>query len=312
MTKKLSFKTGFTALQYFDLNVSLSTRFKPLEEKLNVESIFTGIAAHLYIPTLFLKSNSGFSMKHSHPDEDGVINEYDLNTSTDIIAGGNGLGFLTNIPFFRNNYGDDILKNRYGSGFGLGMDLGFIVKFNGLVKLGFSITDLGFMIFPNAVHVAINENDRLNSGSMGSIGDKVINGLLGKSDDRKIEEKTEGWMPATAIRTGVAITPLRNRELLSIMCDLSVNDFNRILDGGYAAFSISTGIEVKPSYKWFAMPFRMAFNYNTQANVGSFSFGTGLYLGPIHMDIGVKGLEILFYDLGAKEFCIGMDLTVLY
>ena len=314
LTKKLSFETKLVALQYLDLNISLSTRAKLLEKKLKaVDKIYIGLNQHFYFPTLFLKSNSQFTMKDAGPNDEGVIDKYKVNMNTDLIVAGYGIGILNSIPFFKEKY-NKLFENKTGSGFGIGYDMGFIVEFNNYVKIGFSITDLGFIIFPTAVHASVDNSQELELDSIGAIGDSIINGMIGKvEDDDEIEEKTEIWMPGTAIRVGISVDPLKNKKgFLTIMNDISICDFNRILNGSYPTFSISTGLELKPKYKKFAAPLRIAYNYNTQANIGALSLGLGLYFGVVHLDFGIKGLEILIYDLGAREFCCAFDLTFIF
>ncbi|HOV13921.1 MAG TPA: hypothetical protein PK771_06530, partial [Spirochaetota bacterium] len=116
-------------------------------------------------------------------------------------------------------------------------------------------------------------------------------------------------MMPLAIRCGIAITPPPNKYFdLIFAADISVSDLNRAVNLEYPAFNFATGVEFTPKINWFSLPLRVAFNYNSEANTPSFSFGTGLHLGPVEMEIGVKGLEVLFIGLGAKELLVGFDL----
>ena len=113
-------------------------------------------------------------------------------------------------------------------------------------------------------------------------------------------------MPPTSIRLGVAFTPFKS-EIFMWASDISVTDFNLLLNNGYPNFNISTGIEFKPGYQWFAVPMRLAVSYNTQSNFPTFSGGIGLYLGPVEMEIAMKGLEFFISGWGARDACFGFD-----
>jgi hypothetical protein len=172
--------------------------------------------------------------------------------------------------------------------------------------LGFSATDIGFILFPQTGKASLDISTNLNKESLQnfavSFKDQVTDELLNNA----YAGSADVWMPNTCIRLGVALTPGK-KEIFTWATDISISDLNRLLLGGYPSFNVSTGIEVKPGYKWFALPMRLAFNYNSQANVPSFSLGLGIYLGPVEMELAVKGLEILIQEWGAKEVSAGFD-----
>ncbi len=312
LTKTQSFDSKFVMLQYLDLNTMLSTRAKFLEKALpGVEKIYVGMGFHWYLPTIFVKSESKIDIKSGAPDPvSGAISDYNIRVHGTTYAGANGLfiGILSGIPQNYNNI-SGLLKYGGSAAFGMGFDFGVMLQFNRFVRLGFSFTDIGFIVFPQAALLKLDFNLGLNSDTFKNFQNTLTKDLRKEISDIKNYKPSQAqwWMPDTALRLGVAVTPFRN-DLFIWASDVSLSGFNNMLYGGYPVFNISTGIEYKPGYKWFAVPMRTALSYNTQSNNISLSFGLGLYLGPVEMEIGIKGIEFLFSGIGAKELCAGYDL----
>lgn len=311
LTKEISYSVKFNMVQYLDLNVVLSTRAKFLEKVIPVEAIYTGMTVHFYFPTVYARGNSKVSLRPGSPNSElfGVIDNYYLNMEGEMVFGANsGITEALKLVPGANEQAGSILNTAGSGAFGLGFDLGFMVKFNRFIRLGFAATDIGFIVFPKVAKTSFNEEilmDFQDTGAIASdMADFAADNILGGEAS---EGQSEWWMPNTSLRVGVAVTPFKN-NIITWSSDIAVSDLNRLINDGYPTFNFSTGIEFLPGYKWFFMPIRVAFNYNSQANVPSFSLGTGLYLGPVEMEIAVKGLEILIKDWGAKEVSVGFDL----
>lgn len=309
LTEIIKYKTSATILQYLDFNVVLSKRVAFLEKVIPVEGIYAGLTGHLYFPTLFVKNNCSVKMGPGDPDSDtGIIDNYKLNTKGDLIVGSNGLivGLLKNVPVF-NDLGSAILDHAGSPAFGIGFDVGFLIKFNRFVRMGFAITDLGLIVFPTTARVSVDIDTVIGLDEIANFRDEFINDLTGAiAENEGSYGNMEIYMPPTSIRFGVALTPFKN-EIFMWANDICISDFNNLLNNGYPTFNISSGIEFNPGYQWFHVPMRFAVCYNTQSNFPSFSAGIGLYLGPVEMEIGIKGLEFLISGWGAREVCAGFD-----
>ena len=319
LTKPINFGLKATAVQYLDFNLILSTRALFLEKVIPVDAIYVGMAGHFYFPTLFAKmSSANVRLSSGTPDsETGFIDNYQLRLRGDMVVGANAgvtqiFKYIStpNSGFgsYVDDYAGSILSYAGSAAFGLGFDVGFMIKFNRFIRLGFSATDIGFIVFPQTARMSLDVTADIGLETIANF----TNTFTDKMEDEFLNNNAsagavEWWMPDTSIRIGVALTPLKN-GMITIAADISITDLNRLVNGEYPTFNFSTGIELLPGYKWFAAPVRVAFNYNSQSNMPSFSFGLGLYFGPVEMEIGVKGLEFLITDWGAKEVCIGVDL----
>lgn len=308
LTNPLSIKISSTFLQYFDLNFNLSTRAKFIEKVIPVESIFVGMTGHFYLPTVLLNITGNGTIKSGSPNDMGLYT-YDIDLKGDLNIGGVVPHALSATGLnLGNETINSIISKCQTTGFGLGLDLGFIVKFNKIVKLGFSATDLGFIAIPTSTKAGINLAKKLDFSNIEDFTKTFATDLL-DSLGNVTNNTTYAYMMPMAFRCGVAITPIINNKYLDLLitADVSISDINRAVNLEYPSFNFATGVELAPKVKWFSLPIRVAFNYNTEANAPSFSFGTGLYMGPVEMEIGVKGLEVLISGLGAKEVVVGFD-----
>lgn len=313
LTKELDFEVKSTLLQYIDLNFGLSTRARFIEKYVAVEAIYTGINLHVYLPTAYMNFSGKTTIKAGDPDPTTGIYTYDASFKGTIAASGNYImSALLKNAGIKQDALNNLFNNMGTAAWGLGLDLGFIIKFNRFVRYGLSITDVGFLVFPESASGTLRYNMNLNPTRMVDFAYTFRDSLSTEIAD-SIDRSTTAqfFMPQTAIRTGVGVTPIRNKSLgLIIAADISLSDLNRIINGGYATFNFAAGFELSPKINWFEVPFRMAINYNSQANVASLSLGTGLHLGPVEMELGLKGLEALISDWGAKEFAVGVDFKL--
>ncbi|HOV13209.1 MAG TPA: DUF5723 family protein [Spirochaetota bacterium] len=293
-------KVSATFLQYLDFNFSISTKARFLERMLPfVREIYVGATGHVYIPTAFVNVVGNISVSSGNPNDMGLMLPR-VKYNHKINYGGVALSPLTALKSTVPSQISSLFQDDLG-GFGLGFDMGFIVVFNNWLKGGFAINDLGFITFPNSVMIETSfDEDVMN----------VQNKFMNIFDKITPKREAFGWMPATSFRTGVLLTPVKNNyfELL-IAGDIAVTDIQRAINGDYATFNIASGIEFAPKSKnnIFKMPVRISFNYNTQSNNFAISHGLGLTLGPVEMEVAIRGFEILFTDWGTKEFCLAYD-----
>lgn len=304
-----------TYLQYMDFGVALSTRVPFLEKHLNIKNIYAGITGHFYLPLVYTNFSSSVGFGKGEVDETTGFYKYGVDIQGDFISSVNPA--ISEIFKLVDQVKEidlitSVLNNSSSFSFGLGVDMGFMLKFNRIIRYGFSINDLGFFYFPNVGIAELSYTTEFNPTRIQEFGKNFV-GDLQNQISTSLSQKTEGtwYMPQTTIRTGIAVEPIRNRFLnLIVATDLSVTDFQRLIDGNYATFNFSTGIEIAPRVSVVEFPFRMAISYNSQANYASLSFGTGFYLGPAQFEIAIKGLEFLIKDWGTKEFNLGFDFRL--
>lgn len=329
LTEPVSANWSVNFIQYIDLNFSLSTRVKFLEKHLTgVEAIYAGFTGHFYLPTMFIRGKStDSSIKSFETNNVYGFYGYKVSIKGDVYANIASFisepikasGFSSTLPDNGGDYLNPILNQSGSVGFGFGVDMGFIVKFNRFVRLGFAINDLGFFVFPKTAKLTLNTEadltpDVANSSltfNFDEFKNDLLNGMQNSMRDNISDGGVQGWMPATTFRLGVAVTPIRHKYIdLIIAGDISVSDLHRTILGDYATFNIAIGIEFTPKANWVEFPMRFAFSYNTQANNPAFSFGLGLYLGPVEMEIAFKGIEVLIKEWGAKEVACAIDFKL--
>ena len=299
-----------------DLNFNLSTRAKFIEKVIPVEAIYVGMTGHFYFPTILVNAKASGLIKSGIANDTG-ISTFDLGVTGELNLGGlvphilnlanlnsSALGI---IPQNMSGTLDEIIKKSQSTGFGLGLDMGFVVKFNKIFKLGVSLTDIGFISIPQSTNISISLTKNIDPMNINSFTDSITSDLMNSLGNISNANPFFYMMPL-AIRCGVALSPPPNKYFdILVALDLSVSDLNRAVNQEYPAFNFATGVEFTPKVFWVLFPLRVAFNYNSEANAPSFSFGSGLYLGPVEMEIGIKGLEVLFVGLGTKEVVLGFD-----
>lgn len=311
LTKTNTYDIRFYTLNYADVTFSLSSRASFLEKRIPIQGIYTGLTVHLYLPYLLAKSSGLVKIKPILNSSSGFYDNYRIRVK--------GMASVITFPYLNelfkyasvNISGNDLFADFVGGSdqfsCGVGFDLGVILKFNRFIRLGFSVTDLGFIVLAEQKSIyydSVFDATSSNTDILNRFRDSFFEEL--KDEDNVQSGLTEIISSPTAIRAGIAITPFK-KELVTIAVDLALSDLNLIAFFGYPIFNVSVGVEFLPGYKWFFVPLRTAFSYNTESNYPSFSFGTGLYLGPVEMEIGVKGLEVLISDWGAKEIIVGAD-----
>lgn len=329
LTNSLFFNVSSTFSQYLDLTYSMSTRAKFLEKYIKVfDEIHVGATGHLYLPTIFLNMKGTGEIYHKDPNplsDDFIQNVYPfgIKISSNFNSSGLVQNILGSFDYVLDEMEHDesmsnvakllkpLLFNSKVGGFGLGIDMGFSFVFLKKFTAGFAITDLGFITFPKAAAGELNFDFDMtklfSSDSSSDNEDYNVNDDI--SSNVYLNENGITWMTNLTIRTGIVWEPFENKYFEFVLAlDLSLSDFNRLLNPGeYITFNVSTGVEFMPKVGIVKFPLRTAFNYNTQANVPSFSMGMGLYVGPVEMEIGIKGLEALISGWGAKEIQIGLD-----
>ena len=303
----IKFTMSTTIMNYLDLNVSLSTRVKFLEKAIPIfDMIYAGMSTHVYLPTTFFNLTASGEVYKGSPDpgafDDIFKNMYPINIRLSGNAQTSGIvngALASSISSFGNKQVDSLFLQKDVYGFGLGFDFGFILVFRKIFNFGFSVTDLGFITFPKAASIGLSVDLPIMEAS------KIM-------DELDVEANTDSgvtWMPNTTLRIGASYKPFEKKYFdFLIALDLSVSDLYRCLnEGEYATFNFATGAEFRVKVGIVQFPLRFVFSYNTQANVAIFSTGIGLYVGPVEMELAIKGLEALIDGWGAKDIQMGMD-----
>lgn len=316
LSKPLTAGIKSSAVMYTDIVFSMSSRAAFMEKVLPVDAVYVGFSGHFYLPVNFTIFDTSLKFRTGTPDETTGLYSYHANVKGKLHTSGNTIvseiskQILNNVP---DNTIPDIMSSILSAegtfAWGLGTDLGIIVAVNNFFRFGISATDIGFFVFPASSSANLDFKVSINPTRFQEFS-KDLGEELEKSINTGLESNNQAtfFIPSTAVRSGVAFTPLKNKNLdLKLALDLSVSNFNKLLTNEYVTFNFSTGLEVRPKVKIFEFPIRTAFNYNSQANVASLSLGSGLHIGPMQLVFGVKGLEILISDWGAKEFAIGFD-----
>jgi len=307
LTSPLTFTYNMRFMNYLDFTYSMSTRATFLEQRIPaVEAIFVGFTGHFYMPTLYISTGTGakISLEPGAPESTGLILNYNIYTQGEMLVGGFLPSVLKLDPTIKSYLGS-IVNNDASVGFGIGGDLGFLVKVNKFLNFGFSITDIGFIVFPYGAKITVNKKTAV--GAAGADVNSLI-GIMSGFISGTAAPNSFAILAPMAFRTGLSFTPFQSKYFDFIAAaDVSLSDIDRVLTSQYVTFNFSTGLEFAPKTGIFRMPLRIAFNYNSQANAPSFSTGIGLYLGPVEMELAVKGLEALISSLGAKEVEMGID-----
>lgn len=311
LTSKISVPIHMYSLQYIDTFFTLSTRARFLERHMPVEAIYVGMTNHLYIPTAYANFLGKIEIEEGEPDPSLGLSTFNLGLKGNMVAGGNlAVTYpLSMLPAMNFEPVSSLLQNGGSVAFGLGWDFGFLIQFNRVVRFGLAFTDVGFMVFPSVAKKRLNVDVTFNPTNIGEFA-STLPGQFSLALQEGIEKDMTPtfFLPDTAIRTGLGITPINHKRFnFVIAADASISDFYRIINSGYAVFNFGLGVEFAPKYKWFEMPLRASFNYNSQTNVPSLSTGMGFYFGPIQFEFALKGLEALIRYWGTREVMIGFD-----
>ncbi len=317
LAKPLEAGVKSSSLFYTDLGVSLSTRVGFIEKLIPVEAIYAGITSHVYIPLFYSVFDTSLMFQTGEPDLVTGLYSYKASVKGKMTVSGNyGVMELFKLVMagdFIPAEVPEFIKVMVGSdgtaGWGLGFDIGTIVKVNSFFKVGLSVTDIGFFVFPESSIANLDFNVSVSPTRIQEFANDFASDLQAAIGTKMQKVPTATFfIPDTAIRSGVAFTPLRNKNMdLLVALDISVSNFNKLLTNEYVTFNFSSGLEFRLKKGLFEFPIRTAFNYNSQANVPSISMGSGIHIGPIKLVFGIKGLEILISDWGAKEFSMGFD-----
>ncbi len=321
LNNPFSFFVEAKIFNYFDFNYMMSSRVEFLEKRIPIfKEIYAGIAGHFYLPGFYADfKGSGKISKGTPSNLYGVI-PYDVGLEGKLTTGGLTQIKFNNLLFGAVNYDfvsgsdvdnlimDSIIENKNAFGFGLGIDFGALVVLNKTFSFGFSVTDLGFFTFPAASEASLDFKLSLDPYKLALSETTIEDSISFKKETS--QTKVVFFPAATAIRTGCLFTPFEHKSFdMKLTCDFSLSDFDKIADNLPPVFNFSTGIEFRPkTTNNVSFPLRTSFNFNTEAFCGSFSFGAGLYIGPIEFDFGIKGLEFFIDGWGAKEIEIGFDM----
>ena len=281
-------------MAYNDFCTTFSMYLWMLERKTPFKGVYIGGGIHWYTPLVHASAElSGKLGKGSESSKldvsqvDANLYTYDLeldgkvSLASAVSSSWNSLG----IPYLAN------LNNGQGFPLGFGADLGLLIDFNKWVRAGLSVTDLGFMTAP-LTEIEVNKKINLN---LQNIGD-VANEFSGIAED--VTNGGKGgyeiiFAPAAA-RLGFTFVPLLSR-FMDVECPLTftVTDFDLIPSGLFPTLGGSVGLDLRIKAGFFQLPLWTSVGYFTSSGF-SWGVGTGIHLGVLHLDLGVRGLESLF------------------
>ncbi len=320
--KELSLEDGlmldgsFYFREYIDLFISASYRLEFLEKKLPFQTrISVGLAQHVYIPTTLISFSGDFSFKKGEPSKNLGLYSYLVDFKGEaVIATSSAFKEL-----FKLGKQDltDMLANNSSFGFGLGWDLGYYMEFPFGIAAGFSVTDLGFIVFPTVSLASVTMNTKLDFSNLTKISDDLKN-VVAKSP---FTDGSYTFTPNTTMRLGAMIDPLKDTLKYFYIVggmNFSLHSFNKIALRGYPTFEWSNAIDFGPKIPFatkafdIRFPVRLGILYSTDTDFPSISTGLGFLAGPVSLEMGIQGLEFLIRKWGMKSIVISLDMKYAF
>ena len=315
LTKPLNEKIYGRLMWYQDFKFAISKKLPNIEKHLPIRGLYVGAAGHFYLPIIYSSFYSNLTLHTDTPNDLGIYT-YSLNIDSNFIYSsilGKHIFKNTQIPNFNELNLQSILENGGNFGMGLGIDLGLLIDINKYIKIGMSVTDLGFIFYTGSQRNDINSKVTLNFVEADKILDSFMD-VIDNFDKTKKSENFEFFMPMTAIHLGFAVTALDRSDIsISLPLSFTVGDFYPTQFGDLPTFELATGIELVPTFYWFAFPLRFSVGFSSSSGVYT-GLGVGLHLGACQLEFGVKGIESLFITptwLG-RDFALGCSASFIF
>lgn len=317
---KISLKDGINVDIYFDSKLYLdffgtaSYRLGFLEKMLPFETkISVGAAQHFYVPFAFASFKGSLSLKQGELDDDGIYGFDILSNVEGKIGSSSAFSDILKIP---GQSFTDVLSSNSSFGFGLGWDLGYYMEFPFGISAGFSVTDLGFMVFPNGSAGTVENKKSLGMSDIEKITE-ITDDIMKTFAEGNLKSESIAFIPDTALRFGGSVAPLYDvMEYFYFIggMNLAFRGFDKAERRGYATVEWSTGIEFGPripfkKYNWdFRLAHRLGVMVSSDTAHPGIAAGLGLLAGPVMMEIGVQGIEFLIKEWGAREVIVSLDM----
>jgi len=169
---------------------------------------------------------------------------------------------------------------------GIAFDLGASFEINDKLMVGTSIMNIGSLK---------GENARYSEMKLVQEGTEVTTEEI---EDKAMEEELVYKLPGK-IKIG---GKYNFRENINLFVDYTLTDY----DIGTTDHTLAGAVEYKPLKM---LPLRLGANYSTLQNSLAFSGGMGLYLGPIHLDLGFSDLKSFFQNAKGMEAGLSVSLA---
>lgn len=300
---------------YQDFKFAISTKVPKVEKFLPIRGLYAGMSGHFYLPIIYNAFYSDLSLYTGNPDKNGIYT-YSLDIDCNFVYGsvlGKHVFRNVKIPEIGGLDLQSILENGGNFGMGIGVDLGLLVDINKYLKIGFSVTDLGFMFYAGSQRADIDSKVTLELSKATEIIDSLKK-LVEDFDDAKNTNEFEFFMPLTAFHLGFSINPLHRSDVtMTLPLSFTVGDFYSVAYDGLPTFELAAGIEVMPIFYWFEMPLRLSVGFSSASGFYT-GLGAGLHFGPCQMEFGVKGLEALFITPAwmGRDFAFGWSVNFIF
>lgn len=300
---------------YQDFKFAISTKVPGVEKHLPIRGLYAGITGHFYLPIIYTSFYSDLTLHTDTPNDVGLYT-YSFDMDCNFVYGsvlGKHIFKNVNLPEINMVDVKSILENGGNFGMGAGIDLGVLVDINKYIKVGFSVTDLGFMFYAGKQSANIDTKVTLDILKAAEIIDSLKN-LINDFDTAKSTTDFEFFMPMTALHLGFSVSPLHRSDItVTLPLSFTVGDFYPVQFGDLPTFELATGIEVMPIFYWFDFPLRVSVGFSSASGFYT-GLGLGLHLGACQLELGVKGLEALFTDQPwmGRDFAFGCSVNFIF
>lgn len=301
---------------YQDFKFVLSTKIPKVEKLLPIRGLYAGISGHFYLPIIYTSFYSDLSLHTGDTDEKNGLYQYALDINCDFVYGsvlGKHVFKNVQLPEIDGLDLQSILENGGNFGMGIGVDLGILADINKYIKIGFSVTDLGFMFYAGSQRTDIDTNVVLDILKATEIIDSLKN-VIKDFDNARDTKDFEFFMPLTAFHLGFSVNPLHRSDItITLPLSFTVGDFYSVQFGGLPTFELSTGIEIMPIFYWFDFPLRLSVGFSSASGFYT-GLGFGIHLGACQLEAGLKGLEALFMTppWTGRDFAVGCSVNFTF
>lgn len=300
---------------YQDFKFAISTKVPNAEKHLPIRGLYAGFSGHFYLPIIYTSFYSDLTLHTDKPNDAGIYT-YSLDIDCDFMYGsvlGKHVFRNTSIPEVNGLNLQNILENGGNFGMGIGADFGLLVDINKYIKVGLSVTDLGFMFYAGNQRTDIDRKITLDILNASEILDSLQD-VIDDFDNAKRSDNCEFFMPLTAVHLGFSVSPLDRRDItLTIPMSFTVGDFYPVSFGDLPTFELAAGIELMPIFYWFELPLRLSAGFSSSGGFYT-GLGIGFHFGACQLELGVKGLESLFITPAwmGREFAAGCSVSFIF
>ena len=171
---------------------------------------------------------------------------------------------------------------------GLAFDIGALFEIDDKITVGTSIMNIGSLK---------GEDPKYSESKLVMDGSELSTETV--AEDEPMEEDLVYKLPRK-FKVGANY---KYRSNLDLFADYTLTSY----DIGVTDHTLAGAVEYKPLKM---LPLRLGANYSTLQNSLAFSGGMGLYLGPVHLDLGFSDLKSFFQN--AKGVEAGLSVSIAF